>query len=80
MAPLSGGQARTLPAKWRRYPDGRRYTYTLHGLKIGGKKHFSYKIYGFAINRIYKKTLGFSVGVKVAEKLCYECENKSRCQ
>ena len=48
------------------------------------KKIFvSYDIYGFAINRIYtKKTLqclylGFSVGVKVVEKLFFECDKKN---
>ena len=45
---------------------------------------FSYNIYDFAINRIYKKLLyvylGFSVGVKVVEKLFFECENKRRCE
>ena len=44
-----------------------------------------YDIYGCTINRIYKKNLqyvylGFSVGVKVGEKLFFECENKSRCE
>ena len=49
------------------------------------KKSYSYDIYGFAISIIYKKTLqyvylGFSVGVKLVEKLFCECENKSHCE
>ena len=97
MAPLSGGPARTLPAKWRRYPAARLERYLQHGavirmvgfthrlcLKMKKKTIFSYNIYGFAINRIYKKLqyvyLGFSVVVKVVEKLFFECENKSRCE
>ena len=83
MAPLSGGPARTLPAKWHRYSDARLYTVTC--LKIEGKQIFSYDIYGFAINRIYKKKLqyvylGFFGEVKVVDKLFFECENKSRCE
>ena len=69
MVPLSGGPARTLPAKWRRYPG---YGYNANckmaplsvwlALQIGplpknSKKKSSYNIYGFAINRIYKKKL-----------------------
>ena len=43
---------------------------------------FSYNNYGFAINRIYKKTLqyvylGFSLWVKVVEKSFFECETKA---
>ena len=80
MAPLSGSPARILPAKWRCYPDSRLYI-----SKNRKKNFFSYNIYGFAINRIYKKTLqyvylSFSVGVKVVEKLFFKCVNKSRCQ
>ena len=45
-------------------------------LKIEEKKVFSYNMYCFAINRISQKTLqyvylGFSVGVKVVEKLFF---------
>ena len=52
---------------------------------IKKKFFFSYDIYGYAINRIYKKTLqyvylGFSVGVKVVKKLFFVGENKSRCE
>ena len=86
MALLSGGPASMLPAKWRRYPVARLERYVQNGaiirmadfthrLSKSRKKLFSYNIYGFAINRI-----GFSVGVKVVEKLFFECENKSRCQ
>ena len=46
------------------------------------KKFVSYDIYGFAINRIYTKTLqyvylGFSLGVKVVRKSFFECEKKA---
>ena len=71
MVPSSGGLARTIPANRDRQPAGR--LYTLHCLKIEEKK-ISYNIYGFSINKIYKKTLqyvylGFSVGIKVVKKL-----------
>ena len=68
MAPLSGGPTRTLPAKWRRYPAARLERYLQNGaiIRMAGFTHrplpknrknnfFSYNIYGFAINRIYKK-------------------------
>ena len=43
---------------------------------------FSYDIYGFTLNRIYKKTLryvylGFSVGIKVVKKLFFVGEKKA---
>ena len=101
MAPLSGGPARTLPAKWRRYPAARLERYLQNGavIRMVGfthrlsvrkmekiwKNNFSYNIYGFAINRIYKKNYNmyisvFRWGVKVVKKLFFECENKSRCE
>ena len=44
---------------------------------------FSYNIYGFAINRIFKKNSTIYIsrlfgGVQFVEKLFFECENKSR--
>ena len=50
MAPLSWGQAKTLPAKWCCYPDVRLDAYAFC-LKIEKKIFFSYDIYGFAINK-----------------------------
>ena len=78
-------------AKWRRYPGARLERYLQNGavirmpgffcLEIEEIYFFSYDIFGFAINRIYKKTiqyvyLGFSVGVKVVEKLFFVGENQ----
>ena len=95
MVSLSGAPARTLPAKWRRYPGARLEHYlkmaSLSGcpalhicplFKNRKKNWFSYDIYGFGINRIYKKTLqyvylGFLVRVKVVEKLFFIGENKA---
>ena len=68
MAPLSGGPLE------RNLQNGAviRMAGFTHSLEIE-KKMFSYNIYGFAINRIYKKPLqyvylGFYGGVKVVEK------------
>ena len=52
MAPLFEGTARTLPAKWRRYIQIPGFAH----IKIEKKYFVSYDIYGFAINRIYKRT------------------------
>ena len=70
MAPLSGGPARTLLTKCRRYPAARleRYVQNVAVIRMAGFTHgplsknrkkllfFSYNIYGFAINRIYKNS------------------------
>ena len=66
MAPLSGGPARTPPAKWRRFLETRLERYLQNGavIRMAGfthlcknrrKKFFLYNIYGFPINRIYNK-------------------------
>ena len=87
-----------LHAKWRCYLAARLEHYVQNGAviwmagfthrpSVSNRKKYvvSYNIYGFAINRIYQKTLqyvylGFSMGVKVVEKFFFECENKSRCE
>ena len=89
------GSGYKLFVKWCRYPGVRLERYLQNGsviriasfahcLKIEKNYFFSYNIYGFAINRMYKNLqyvyLGFSVGVKVVEKLFFEYENKSRCE
>ena len=80
MVPLSGGPARTLPAKWRRYLGARLERNLQNGAIIwmAGFTHskrvnilfknrnaifFSYNIYGFAINRVYKKLYNMYISV-----------------
>ena len=95
MAPISGEPANVQLAPWCQYTGARLKRYLQNGaviwipvllsLKIENQILFSYDIYGFAINRIYTKTLqyvylSFSVEVKVIEKLFFLDENKSRCE
>ena len=59
-----------------------RHTWELTEFKNRKSIFFSYDIYGFAINKIYKKTSicisRFFGGIKVVEKLFFVGENKSR--
>ena len=65
-----------IPGNWDHQPVARIYT-----LSKNRKKKFSYNIDGFAINRIYTRNSTICIsrffgGVKVVEKLFFECENK----
>ena len=90
MAPLSGDQATTLPAKWHRYPGGRLERYLQNGAVIRmadfthktRKKKISYNIYGFAINRIYSKNSTICIsrffgGGQGRREIIFRCENKT---